>query len=256
MLFALLFAGTASASYGFATQWGEGGSGEGQFSYPYGVATDAAGNVYVADSGNHRIQKFDPFGDLLLTWGSFGADPDQFTGPYDVAIDPSGNVFVADTDDNEIHKFDSTGTFMTRWGTAGETSGKFDHPRGITTDSLGNVYVADEGNDRIQKFVPVPEIGKVVVSGPSSATKGKQATWKVRVTNIGDGTARGVELKVNGRGMKASLPIGNIPEEKSRTAKVKIKPKKTGKIKTTFKVKSKNAGTMTVEKSIVVKPQK
>jgi len=302
MLFALLSAGTASASYGFATQWGEGGSGEGQFSYPYGVATDAAGNVYVADSGNHRIQKFDNSGTFILAWGSFGSgdnqigDPEdvatdasgdvfvvdtlnhriqkfdssgnfitkwgrngggegRFTFPYGIASGNSGNVYVADTGNNRIQEFDTDGVFITQWGTYGFGEGQFRAPRGIAVDAAGNVYVADEVNDRIQKFVPVPEIGKVVVSGPSSATKGKQATWKVRVTNIGDGTARGVELKVNGRGMKASLPIGNIPEEKSRTVKVKLKPKKTGKIKTTFKVKSKNAGTMTVEKSIVVKPQ-
>lgn len=134
--------------------------------------------------------------------------------------------------------------------------GRFRAPRGISVDASGNVYVADEVNDRIQKFIPMPEVGKVVVSGPASVKKkGRQTTWKVRVTNTGDGTATGVKLKVKGNGIKASLSIRNIPEEKTRTAKVTFKPNKAGKIKTAFKVTSRNAGTKTVMKTIEVKPR-
>src|SRR5262249_7691545 len=61
----------------FVTTWGSSGSGDGQFSFPEGVATDGSGNVYVADTGNDRIQKFDASGTFLSTWGSFGSGDGQ-----------------------------------------------------------------------------------------------------------------------------------------------------------------------------------
>ncbi len=178
-------------------------------------------DVYVVDTLNHRIQKFDSSGNFLTKWGRNGGGEGRFTFPYGIASGNSGNVYVADTGNNRIQEFDTDGVFITQWGTYGTGEGQFRAPRGISVDASGNVYVADEVNDRIQKFIPMPEIGKVVVSGPASVKKGRQATWKVRVTNTGDGTATGVKLKVKGNGIKASLSIGNIPEEKTRTAKVR-----------------------------------
>src|SRR3989442_10471867 len=78
----------------YLTQWGSQGSGNGQFNYPFGVATDAAGNVYVADANNNRIQKFTAAGTYLTEWGSFGTGDGQFDSPQGVATDASGNVYV------------------------------------------------------------------------------------------------------------------------------------------------------------------
>ncbi len=103
-------AAEAANSYSFDLTWGTSGSGNGQFSYPYGVAVDASGNVYVADRGNNRIEKFDTNGNYLAQWGTSGSGSGQFNQPFGVAVDSSGNVYVADTDNNRIEKFVPYGT--------------------------------------------------------------------------------------------------------------------------------------------------
>jgi PKD repeat protein len=133
-------------------KWGSGGSGDGQFSDPSGVAVDSSGNVYVSDSGNNRIQKFSSNGSFLDKWGSGGSGDGQFATPYGVIIDPSGNLYAADKYNNRIQKFDSTGLFLTKWGSVGSGNGQFRYPLGVAIDSSSNVYVADSDNYRIQKF--------------------------------------------------------------------------------------------------------
>src|SRR5207249_459619 len=156
----------------FLTAWGSPGSGNGQFgggspngAYAYdpsGVATDGSGNVYVADAGNHRIQKFDANGTFLTAWGSPGSGNGQFGGgspngayaydPSGVATDGSGNVYVADAGNHRIQKFDANGTFLTAWGSPGSGDGQFRGPEGVATDASGHVYVTDYYGGRIQKF--------------------------------------------------------------------------------------------------------
>ena len=138
--------------YEFVLKWGSWGSGDGQFDSPKGVAVDSSGNVYVADTGNSRIQKFTSNGTLLAQWGSEGTGDGQFDHPYGVAVDSSGNVYVADGYNHRIQKFTSGGTFVTKWGSSGSGDSQFSCPYGVAVDSSGNVYVADGWNDRIQKF--------------------------------------------------------------------------------------------------------
>ena len=76
----------------------------GQFKYPYSVAVDGSGNVYVADTENHRIQKFGPDGTFLTQWGSLGSGDGEFNRPYGVAVE-GGFVYVADTNNHRIQKF-------------------------------------------------------------------------------------------------------------------------------------------------------
>ena len=90
MLAMLGFASILPATVGaqaYLTQWGSLGTDSGQFSFPTGVATDAAGDVYIAEQGNHRIQKFTSTGVFLNQWGSFGSGDGQFNRPYGVATD-------------------------------------------------------------------------------------------------------------------------------------------------------------------------
>ena len=136
------------------------GDGNGQFRSPNGVAVDASGNVYVADTQNHRIQKFNSSGNYLTQWGSQGSGNGDLDVPWGVAVDTSGNVYVADYSNHRIQKFDSNGAYQTQWGTFCDThvsgadmcDGHFDYPRGVAVDAAGSVYVADYNNHRIQKF--------------------------------------------------------------------------------------------------------
>jgi hypothetical protein len=151
LLVMLALAGTAAASVNFVLKWGGPGSADGQF-YVAGVAADAAGNIYVADLYNHRIQKFDSNGNFLLKWGGFGSEDGEFYYPYGVAVDGFSNVYVVDANNHRIQKFDSNGNFITKWGTQGSGDGQFNFPLAVAVDGSANVYVADPFNYRIEKF--------------------------------------------------------------------------------------------------------
>ncbi|WP_164472857.1 S-layer homology domain-containing protein [Cohnella candidum] len=135
---------TASGAFSFSQQ--------GKFNRPNSVTADVYGNVYVADSGNNRIQKFDSSGNYVTQWGSYGSANGQFNNPTGIAVDTAGNVYVADSGNNRIQKFDSDGTYVTKWGRSGDGYGEFDELAGIAVDTDGNVYAVDPGNSRIQKF--------------------------------------------------------------------------------------------------------
>ncbi len=141
-------------------QAGVQGSGDGQFSWPNDVAVDLSGNVYVADSGNNRIQKFNNSGTYITQWGTScdvggsgvdGCDGD-FNYPTGVALDDSDNIYVVGRHNHRVQKFDSVGNFLAKWGTEGTGDGQFSHPRKVAVNASGDVYVADAYNDRIQKF--------------------------------------------------------------------------------------------------------
>jgi sugar lactone lactonase YvrE len=138
--------------YVFDDKWGVTGSEPGKFKQPYDIATDTAGNVYVCDNRNNRIQKFDSDGFFLAEWGGMGSGDGQFVFPEGIATDPGGNVYVADTGNNRIQKFTSTGAFVTKWGSHGTADGQFREPSDVAVDDDGNVYVVDTTNDRVQKF--------------------------------------------------------------------------------------------------------
>jgi hypothetical protein len=137
----------AEAALGdFLFKWGAGYN----FWWPYDVAVDGLGNVYVADSLNHRIQVFDNTGTFIRKWGSPGYGDGQIYYPYGIAADGLGNVYVAD---RRIQGFDSTGTFIRKLGGSyGSGDGEFRSPFGVAVDGLGSVYVPDFFNHRIQVF--------------------------------------------------------------------------------------------------------
>ena len=161
-----------NASGVFQLGWGTSGSGSGQFlNGAGGVAVDSAGNVYVTDLGNHRVEKFTSGGTFISSWGSSGTGNGQFSAPEGIAIDTADNVYIADTGNHRIQKFNTSGTFVTKWGTNGAADGQFDTPWGVSVDGLGDVYVADTNNNRIQKFSAT---GTFISSCGSSGTANDQ----------------------------------------------------------------------------------
>ena len=138
----------AWGKFGFAWRGAE----MGKFDVPWGITTDQDGNIYVSDTSNARIQKFQPDGQSLLKWGRDGSFDGAFFFPRGVAVDFVGNIYVADESNNRVQKFDARGSFLTKWGRDGSGPGQFRSPWGIACDALGNVYVVDSGNHRIQKF--------------------------------------------------------------------------------------------------------
>ena len=128
------------------------GSYAGQFFVPRQIAIDRFNNVYVADSVNHRIQKFSNSGVFLWSYGSYGTLSGFFQFPSGVAVDSKGNIFVADSENNRIQKFNAFFVYQGGWGKKGTNNGEFSQPMQLAVDSQDHVYVVDRINNRIQKF--------------------------------------------------------------------------------------------------------
>ncbi|MDB5025668.1 MAG: hypothetical protein JWP78_3423 [Mucilaginibacter sp.] len=155
------------------------------FYKPFGVATDASGNVYVADAGNNQIRIITP-GGLVSTLAGTGAagaaggrDTATFNSPLGVAVDRGGNVYVADYGNNLIRKISAAGVVSTLAGTGatGADNGAgniatFNLPEGVAVDASGNVYVADNGNDLIRKITPEGVVSTLAGSGRAGSAGG------------------------------------------------------------------------------------
>jgi sugar lactone lactonase YvrE len=133
---------------------GDGASGSGveQFNRPAGIALNGAGDVYVADTGNNRIEEIGSSGQFVTQWGSAGSADGRFRTPEGIAVDGAGDVFVADRLNHRIQEFSSNGTFITHWGVRGTAQGQFTSPSAVAVSCNGDVWVADTQNNRIQMF--------------------------------------------------------------------------------------------------------
>ena len=135
----------------FIMQFGEPGTGDGQFDPPNSgpIYVDKQDNIWV--STFPRVQKFDSQGNFLASYGSEGTGPGQFTGAGLGAIDSHGNMYITDLFNARVQKLDANGKFLKEWGTPGTGEGQFFMPVGIVLDNSGRLYVTDNTN-RIQVF--------------------------------------------------------------------------------------------------------
>jgi trimeric autotransporter adhesin len=159
----------------------EAGNGEGRFSGdggaaaaaslsdPFGVAIDTAGNLYIADTSNHRIRRVNTFGKITTVAGNgigtFSGDGGPATRaslntPIGVAVDGAGNLYIADAFNNRIRKVNTAGVITTVAGNGdcrfsgddgAAVSASLCAPFGVAVDAPGNVYIADTSNHRIRK---------------------------------------------------------------------------------------------------------
>jgi uncharacterized protein (TIGR03437 family) len=147
-------AGNGNASY-----YGDGGQGtKASVNQPEGVAADALGNVYIADTLDNAIRKVTPDGVIttLAGTGTPGYSGDggpanvaRLTQPRGVAVDSAGNVYVADSGNNQVRRIDARGTITTV-----DTGGSLSDPRGVAVDRAGNLYIADTGNRVVRRVSP------------------------------------------------------------------------------------------------------
>jgi len=135
----------------YITEFGTGGEGDGQFTWPTSIALDKDGHVYVADEWLNRISIFDKDGTFLSKWGTPGSGDGELNKPAGLAI-TNGTLFVSDSGNHRIQQFSLDGKYLGQFGIFGSGPGELNMPWGLGLDVDGNVYVADWRNDRIQKF--------------------------------------------------------------------------------------------------------
>jgi DNA-binding beta-propeller fold protein YncE len=166
--------------------------GDGQFNEPWGVAVDAEGQIYVADTWNGRIQLFSPEGQFIRKWGYFNftdeslSDTQALYGPRGLAVDLNGNLLVADTGNKRIIRYTPEGEFIDQIGGGGVIAGRFDEPTSVAADpSDGSIVVADAWNRRVQRFdSALAYLSEFPVPGWES----KEIFHKPNLTVAADGT--------------------------------------------------------------------
>ena len=168
----------------------------GRLKNPSGVAVDAAGNVYVADTGNNEVVELSSTGTFVTAFTTSGEGSGSHAlmlAPQSVAVDTAGYVYVADTGNNEVEMFDSAGMLVNRWKSNGNkalVSSAIRGPSGVAVDGAGHVWVADTGNNQVETITPATgaetywtTIGNGPLAGPAALAI--DATGNVYIANHG-----------------------------------------------------------------------
>jgi len=186
-------AGTSPIGFGSGSFSGDGGPAiSATFSWPSGLAADAFGNLFIADTINVRVRRVDAATGIVTTvaGGGLGGDGGPATsaslvGPFGVAIDMSGDLFIADALDNRLRRVDgATGIITTVAGSGSvgysgdggpATSASFNSPSGVAVDGLGNLFIADLNNQRI-RYVSVTSGTVTTLAGGGTGGDGGYAS--------------------------------------------------------------------------------
>ena len=184
------------AGYGTAAFSGDGGpANKAALDHPRGVAVDASGNIYIADTGNNRARKVDSRGTITTLAAGL-------SGPRGVAVDRAGNVYIADTGHNQVLRGSGViaGTGVCCYGGDGglATAALLNAPWGLAIDAAGNVYIADSGNNAVRVLRPVnPGIALAGAANEASNLAGPIAPGEM-VTLYGSGLAGTQSVLFNG----------------------------------------------------------
>jgi uncharacterized protein (TIGR03437 family) len=178
---------TTIAGNGTAGFSGDGGPASGaQLNLPYGLAADAAGDLYIADFGNNRVRRVGPDGTIETIAGTgvegYSGDGVQASGaqlymPRNVALDAAGNLYISEFEGHRVRKVTPAGAISTVAGTgiagySGDTGpatlAQLNFPAGLAVDRTGALYIADSGNNRVRKILPGGVISTYLVSTPTA----------------------------------------------------------------------------------------
>lgn len=150
---------------------------------PAGLALDAAGNLYVADTGNNAIRRVSATGVISTLAPSAG-----FESPAGLALDAAGNLYVADSGNNAVREVDSTSAVST-------VSSAFSAPYGVAVDAAGNLYIADTGNGAIRKLAAGGVLTTVEAALGNPRGVAVDAAGSVYIADTGNGAVRKVDTK-------------------------------------------------------------
>lgn len=195
-------------------EWGEYGTGTGQFSSPAGIAV-AGDAIYVSDTGNARISRFivSTVASSTGSWGSRGRGPGAFRGPLGIAVANDGAVWVCDSENDRLQEFTPDGQFLSQFGTTGGQLGQFHAPAGLALSSSGSIVVAERTASRVTHIMTdyLP---------PVTGTSGLSTGWAKEVTatllptdDVGVAFTR---YRINSNAAALySGPFGGFPEGQS-----------------------------------------
>jgi hypothetical protein len=169
---------TTPPGWSYLSRFGGNGTEPGKLKPNFGIAVDSAGDAYVVDTGNNRVQKFAPNGKFLLQWGSKGSAPGQFKTARSIAVDPEGNVWVGEEGNQRIQEFSPTGTFIAQIG-PNEGTERPQRPYWMTIGGNGKLFVADWANEAIMEYNRTP----------NSEGKYFAHRWKYQYHELGMATA-------------------------------------------------------------------
>ncbi len=172
---------------GFVRSFGSEGTEPGELNRAEGLGVDSEGNLYVADSCNHRVQVFAPDGRRLRGHGAPGQGRGEMSYPYDVRVDSAGYQFVCEFGNSRVQVFDAQDRFVEFLGGPGSAPGRMHNPWSLCLDSRGNLYVADSLNHRVLKFTRRQGMAGSALGG---AARGRPAVPAPRSAD-GTGVRRG-----------------------------------------------------------------
>lgn len=135
------------------------GDGPGEMTYPQGVAVDGVGRIFVSDTGNHRVIRFDPEGRYLGEFGGLGFEPGRFDTPRDLFIGEALQVWVLDGENRRIVKYDLRGNLLGLVLDLESEDVRFSlgsiRPGGLSADSGGRLFITDTAADRVVTYEPL-----------------------------------------------------------------------------------------------------